>query len=209
MNMRMMISGGLAVLTFAVWLIGSAAQADEYLGNLSANPYDPDSTSNPYGAGSPYKPDGVKNPYSKHGSEYSNESVTNPYATDPPRLYDSEGNYRGKLSSNKYDPESTSNPYGRYGSEYSPDSINNPYGAGSPYRQESPTNPYGKGLGIYSGDDGPGDTSGADSDASHGVGNDLAEAPGFNAPVQPEYGYKEPSYGYKDPYDSAYDFDSE
>ena len=63
-------------------------------------------------------------------------------------LYDSEGNYRGRLSSNPYDPESTSNPYGRYGSAYSAESINNPYGAGSPYRADSPTNPYGTGWKI-------------------------------------------------------------
>jgi hypothetical protein len=28
------------------------------------------------------------NPYSPYGSPYSNESHTNPYATDAPRLYD-------------------------------------------------------------------------------------------------------------------------
>ena len=71
-----------------------------------------------------------------------------------PELYDSQGNYRGKLSSNPYDSESVSNPYGRYGSEYSPDSINNPYGAGSEYKADSPNNPYGEGWDIYSDDDG-------------------------------------------------------
>ena len=35
----------------------------DYLGNLSSNPYDADSTSNPYGAGSPYNPDSPNNPY--------------------------------------------------------------------------------------------------------------------------------------------------
>ncbi len=96
-------------------------------------PYDPQCLDNPYGAGSPYKPDGLMNPYSEYGSPYSNRSHTNPYATDAPRLYDQDGNYRGRLSANPYDPESTSNPYGRYGSRFSPDSINNPYGAGNPY----------------------------------------------------------------------------
>ena len=100
-------------------------------------PYDQNCLNNPYGAGSPYKVDGLNNPYSQYGSPYSNKSHTNPYATDAPKLYDSQGNYRGKLSSNPYDPDSTSNPYGRYGSKYSPDSINNPYGAGSPYTNES------------------------------------------------------------------------
>ena len=96
----------------------------------------------------------INNRYGQYGSEYSNESPNNPYASNPPKLYDSQGNYRGKLSSNPYDPESVSNPYGRYGSEYSPDSINNPYGAGSEYKADSPNNPYGEGWDIYSDDDG-------------------------------------------------------
>jgi hypothetical protein len=102
-------------------------------GALGVNKYHPDSLANPYGAGSPYKPDGLMNPYSQYGSRYSNKSWRNPYATDAPKLYDSEGNYRGKLSTNRYDPDSISNPYGRYGSRFSPDSINNPFGAGNPY----------------------------------------------------------------------------
>ena len=47
----------------------------EDLGELSANPFNPESTSNPFGAGSPFKPDGLNNPF-------SNQSATNPYATD-------------------------------------------------------------------------------------------------------------------------------
>ena len=120
----------------------------EDLGELSANPYNPNSTSNLFGAGSPFKPDGLNNPFSPYGSPFSNQSATNPYATDAPRLYDQQGNYRGKLSANPYDPDSTSNAYGRYGAPFSPDSINNPYGAGSPYSPSSPTNPYGRGLRI-------------------------------------------------------------
>ncbi|MCP9438303.1 MAG: hypothetical protein NHB36_00275 [Nitrospira sp.] len=99
-------------------------------------PYDPNCLNNPYGAGSRYKADGLMNPYSQYGSKYSNKSWTNPYATDAPKLYDRQGNYRGRLSTNPYDPDSTSNPYGRYGSKYSPDSINNPYGAGNPYSRD-------------------------------------------------------------------------
>lgn len=104
-----------------------------YVGAFNVNRFDPNSLANPYGAGSPYKPDGLMNRYSQYGSPYSNKSWNNPYATDAPQLYDAQGNYHGKLSSNPYDPDSTSNPYGRYGSPFSPDSINNPYGAGSPY----------------------------------------------------------------------------
>jgi hypothetical protein len=99
-------------------------------------PYDPECLNNPYGAGSPYKSDGLMNPYSEYGSPYSNKSWRNPYATDAPRIYDSQGNYRGKLSTNPYDADSISNPYGRYGNPYSSDSINNPYGAGNPYSNE-------------------------------------------------------------------------
>lgn len=100
---------------------------------LAICPYDQSCLNNPYGAGSPYKSDGLMNPYSQYGSQYSNKSWTNPYATEAPKLYDNQGNYRGRLSSNPYDPDSVSNPYGRYGSQYSPDSVNNPYGAGNPY----------------------------------------------------------------------------
>jgi len=103
---------------------------------LAACPYDYNCLDNPYGAGSRYEPDGLMNPYSQYGSQYSNKSWTNPYATDAPRIYDSKGNYRGKLSTNPYDRDSTSNPYGRYGSPYSPDSLNNSYGAGNPYSNE-------------------------------------------------------------------------
>jgi hypothetical protein len=75
--------------------------------------------------------------------------VTNPYATQTPELYDSQGNYHGNLSANPYDPNSVNNPYGRYGNPYSPESINNPYGAGNPYWYDSPSNPYGQGMLIY------------------------------------------------------------
>jgi len=99
--------------------------------NAQVCPYDPRCLDNPYGAGSPYNPNGVNNPYGRYGSPYSNESANNPHATNAPKIYDQQGNYHGRLSTNPYDPDSTSNPYGRYGSPYSPDSPNNPYGAGN------------------------------------------------------------------------------
>ena len=91
-------------------LLGMHAGADEYIGDYSANKYNPNSTSNPYGAGSPYNANSVNNPYGQYGSRYSSKSATNPYATDAPKLYDSQGNYRGKLSSNPYDADSTVEP---------------------------------------------------------------------------------------------------
>jgi len=118
------------------------ADAQEFLGELSANPYNPQSLANPYGAGSPFNPKSPNNPFSAYGSPFSPKSATNPYTNDAPRLYDQDGRYRGKLSANPYDPDSTSNPFGRYGSPFSPDSINNPYGAASPFAPNSPNNPY-------------------------------------------------------------------
>ena len=152
------------LIALSILLTATVAGADDdndYLGQLSANPYEPDSVSNPYGEyGNPYETDSVNNPYGDYGSPFSNKSVSNPYATDAPKLYDEDGNYRGRLSSNPFDAESISNPYGQYGSKYSPDSIKNPYGAGSPYRADSPTNPYGKGIGIYDSEsDGPTEAS--------------------------------------------------
>lgn len=137
-----------AQLTLFALAVAAPAQAQS-IGRLSANPYQQDSTSNPYSpVGSPYSATSINNPHGTYGSPYSPNSVNNPYATDTPRLYDQQGNFRGKLSSNPYDPDSIANPYGRYGSRHSPDSINNPHGAGSPHRQDSPNNPYGKGWTI-------------------------------------------------------------
>ena len=87
----------------------------EDLGELSANPFNPDSTSNPFGAGSPFKSDGINNPFSPYGSPYSNQSATNPYATDAPRLYDQQGNYRGKLSANPVGLSGFSGSFGSFG----------------------------------------------------------------------------------------------
>jgi hypothetical protein len=68
-------------LLLLVFLYASPACA-EYSGELSLNPYAPDSTANPFGAGSPF----------------TNQSAANPFATEAPRLYDQEGHYRGKLA---------------------------------------------------------------------------------------------------------------
>ena len=82
----------------------------EYLGNLSANEFDPNSVANPFAAGSPFSLHSDTNEFGRYRSPYSNQSATNPYATDTPMLYDQQGHYRGKLSTNQYDPDSVSNP---------------------------------------------------------------------------------------------------
>lgn len=106
------------------------------LADLRANRFDPDSLSNKFGAGSRFKVDGLNNPFSQNGSRFSSQSATNPYATDAPRIYGSDGTYHGRLSANRFDPDSTSNKFGQYGSRFSPDSINNPFGAGSRFRTQ-------------------------------------------------------------------------
>ena len=61
------------------------AEDGTYLGELSSNPYAPNSTSNPYGRyGSRYSPTSINNPYGTYGSRYSPLSPNNPYATSVP-----------------------------------------------------------------------------------------------------------------------------
>ena len=119
-------------------------ECPEFLGRLSANPYEDDSTANPYSsAGSQYSSKSVNNRFGSYGSPFSPTSARNRYATDAPKIVAQDGTYLGKLSENRYDPDSVSNPYGRYGSPYSSTSINNPYSTyGSRYSSQSPNNPF-------------------------------------------------------------------
>ena len=135
------------ILVLSLLVLPLVASA-EYPGDLSTNELNPNSIFNdigPYGKLSPTSP---RNPIGPYGSPISPYSATNPLATEAPRLYDQEGQYRGKLSTNPLDPESISNPLGRYGSPLSPDSLNNPLGAGNPLDPGSPRNPYGRGWRI-------------------------------------------------------------
>ena len=60
-------------------LLGSTATQAEDLGNLSANPSDPDSTSNQFGRyGSPFSSDSINNQFGA-GSPYRYDSPNNPY----------------------------------------------------------------------------------------------------------------------------------
>jgi len=129
--------------------LGDKTKRGTYLGQWSANEFDPDSISNPFGAGNQFNANSINNEFGKYGSEFSPNSPRNPFATDTPKLYDSQGNYRGKLSNNQFDPDSISNPFGRYGNPFSPDSVNNQFGAGNPFSPDSPNNPFGQGLSIY------------------------------------------------------------
>lgn len=53
----------------------------QYLGNLNANQFDPNSVANPYGRyGSQYSMDSINNQFSQYGSQYSPNSATNQFA---------------------------------------------------------------------------------------------------------------------------------
>lgn len=79
-----------------ITLLTATASAEEYLGNYSGNKYNPNSTSNPYGAGSSYSAKSINNPYGRYGSPYSSESVNNPYGAGSPHRSDSPNNPHGE-----------------------------------------------------------------------------------------------------------------
>jgi len=59
----------------------------QYLGNLNANRFDPNSVANPFGRyGSRFSPDSINNPFSRWGSQFSPDGVRNPFATGGPHL---------------------------------------------------------------------------------------------------------------------------
>jgi len=62
-------------------------QTGKYLGTLSSNKFDPNSTSNEFGRyGSKFSPDSINNPNGQYGSRFSPDSPNNPYASSAPRF---------------------------------------------------------------------------------------------------------------------------
>ena len=61
------------------------AEDGTFLGVDSANPFDLNSTSNPFGLyGSAFSTTSINNPYSLYGSEFSADSANNPYVVSDP-----------------------------------------------------------------------------------------------------------------------------
>lgn len=82
-------------LAFSLLLCSSTSCGAGSLGEMSANQWRYDSTSNAYGPhGSAWTYGSVNNPYGPNGSEWSTSSATNPYAIDPPTI-NSSGIYEG------------------------------------------------------------------------------------------------------------------
>lgn len=74
-----------------------------FLGCLNCNRYSADSILNAYGSyGSAYSSTSIFNHFSDYGSAYSMFSACNSYATDPPVIVDSAGNFYGRLTLNQY-----------------------------------------------------------------------------------------------------------
>ena len=75
--------------TFAVSLV---APDGTYLGELSANPYAQNSTSNQFGPyGSKFSQTSINNPFSPYGSKFSQQSPTNQFGGhgEPPQVEES------------------------------------------------------------------------------------------------------------------------
>ena len=95
-------AAGIAPVSAKLMLFGGLNHTT-YLGCLNCADYATDSISNEYGThGSQYSSDSIKNHYSQYGSAYSIYSSCSPYATDPPVIVDSNGNYYGRLTLNEY-----------------------------------------------------------------------------------------------------------
>ena len=152
----MRFNGAMLGLTVLILLVSANVFAgNDYLGRLSRNRYESDSTSNPYGQyGSPYSSNSINNSYGTYGSRFSSQGARNRFTTGGPKLFGSDGQFLGNLNSNRFDPNSVSNPYGQYGSRYSSTSINNPYSQyGSRYSNLSANNPYTNNAPVIIGGD--------------------------------------------------------
>jgi hypothetical protein len=63
-------------------------ETGKFLGNLSANRFDPDSVNNPHGIyGSEHSVDSINNEFGQYGSPHSLDSPNNPFGTNPPVIY--------------------------------------------------------------------------------------------------------------------------
>jgi hypothetical protein len=72
-----------------------------YLGCLNCSEFATDSVLNKFGShGSPYSTESIFNRFSQFGGQFGAYSPCNPYASDPPVIVDSQGNFYGRLTIN-------------------------------------------------------------------------------------------------------------
>src|SRR5262245_39483623 len=85
--------------TLTKLMIFGGKNHDVYLGCLTCSESDSDSVHNEYGSyGSSYSTSSIFNRYGDYGSQYGTFSACNPYASDPPVIVDSNGNFYGYLT---------------------------------------------------------------------------------------------------------------
>lgn len=74
-------------IIFAVLFTTSAA-ADDYIGNLSTNQFDPDGVNNSFSKwNNEFYPDSPKNEFGLYGSQFSPYSSKNSFSPYAPRVY--------------------------------------------------------------------------------------------------------------------------
>ena len=86
----------LKALKLSILLLGfvSSSQADEYLGNLSGNPYVGDGIENEFAPiNNPYNANSLTNNYGPYGNHFSGYSPNNRFSTQGPSVYGSAGGY--------------------------------------------------------------------------------------------------------------------
>jgi hypothetical protein len=92
-------------------IIGQTINGYKYLGSI-ANPYNIDSVADEFGKGSQYNINSLFDEYGTFGSQFSNYSAFNDYATRPPFLIDRNWGFLGFVTvedgANSYN---TYNPY--------------------------------------------------------------------------------------------------
>ncbi len=84
----------------------------------------------PLPGGKAYNPVENLNPYTQPSESRASDGMKNPYLGHGQKVYDADGNYRGRANNNRYDPESI-NRYGQNSNPYAPGSLgvqtDNPY----------------------------------------------------------------------------------
>lgn len=83
-----------AIIFSALVGFTGSLHADEYLGNLSGNPYVGDGIENEFAPiNNPYNADSLTNHYGPYGNHFSGYSPNNRFSTQGPSVYGSAGGY--------------------------------------------------------------------------------------------------------------------
>lgn len=84
---------------------------DVYLGCLTCSDFDSESVFNDFGTFDEFSSPSMDNQFDTYGSPYSSLSACSEYATDPPRIFDAQGNYYGSYTVNDLAPDAINNDH--------------------------------------------------------------------------------------------------